>query len=199
MTNWIFDFDGVLGNTFNPLVDFLSQKYFLNRNSALAVVYKYGLKNKPNPLLKPIRKHESKKFFEFLKANYNSEHLINKELIEVIKQLPGDKYIITSNYDNVCQYILGENVNLFKSIETFDTWKSKSQALKHLEKEYNLDINQAKLLTDTVGDILEFQRYYIPHTNIYATTSGFHSLQTLKYYVADSVNLINNPDSLLTI
>ena len=160
MTNWIFDFDGVLGNTFNPLVDFLSQKYFLNRNSALAVVYKYGLQNKPNSLLKPIRKHESKKFFEFLKANYNSEHLINKELIEIIKQLPGDKHIITSNYDNVCQYILGENVTLFKSIETFDTWKSKSQALKHLEKEYNLDINQAKLPNFVYTKLVVFYRFF---------------------------------------
>jgi phosphoglycolate phosphatase-like HAD superfamily hydrolase len=199
MTNWVFDFDGVLGNTFNPLVDFLTQKYFLNRASAISIVYKYGLKNKPNALLKPIRKLESNKFFEFLKSNYNPEHLLNTELIEVIKQLEGDKYIVTSNYDSVCQYILGENTNLFKSIETFDTWKSKSQALKHLESQYKLDINEAKFVTDTVGDILEFQKYYIPHSNIYATTKGFHSLQTLEYYTASSGNLINNHQTLLTI
>ena len=199
MTNWIFDFDGVLGNTFNPLVDFISQRYLISRNNAIGVVYKYGLKNKPNKFFKPIRKLESKKFFKFLQNNYNPEHLLSLELIEIIKKLEGDKYIITSNYDNVCQYILGENTNLFKSIETFDTWKSKSQALKYLETEYKVNINQAKFLTDTVGDILEFQNYCIPHNNLYATTNGFHSLQTLQYYVANSSNLINSYESLLTI
>jgi len=173
----IFDFDGVIHNTFN-----------------LA----YGIHNKLNPgrteedyrsyfdgnLFKKIGKNINKETqgkFRELEFEAFKDLILEEEIKEELEKLSKkyDLYIISSNsIKNLNIYFENNNfTHIFKEILACETHKSKVEKFKILFKKYDLNSNSCIFVTDTLGDILEARKVGVRSI---ACTFGFHDEKRLK-------------------
>lgn len=180
MTNektWIIDFDGVLANSMGLLADFLSHRFRLSRKRSLSRIFYTSLLNKP------ARSYFFRKIGGELYSGYIRKQILSGqievdslrhgEFIEALGQLKGRKILLTSNYRSVCEIILGDLLDMFEIVETFDTTKSKTQAVNKLMESDLINLEDCIFVTDTVGDIKEFLGFTEPD-KIYASTWGFN-------------------------
>ncbi len=177
MKTIIFDFDGVIHNTFD-----------------LA----YGIKKKLNP---NITKEEFRSYFDgnlfekidikpskgedfkFKELEYEAfkelklEREIRSELEELSKKY--ELYIISSNtINNLNLYFENNNfINIFKEILAAEAHKSKVEKFKMLFKKYNFDSESCIFVTDTLGDILEANNVGVKSI---AVDFGFHEKERLE-------------------
>lgn len=208
MLNLIFDFDGVLADTFEPLALFVSEKFRVSLARSVGRIVAASLKNnQSNWFGRKIQDYQSKKFLKWLENNQTLYSLnnsrfnlrINKsllftEVLEIVQELPQTKFIITNNYLKICQFILKNKLKLFTKIYTYDNHLSKTDRLNLLIKEYNLNLKNCLFFVDTVGDILEYQAILEP-MQIFAVTWGYHSFCLLKMFI-DEKQILSHPQDL---
>ena len=171
----IFDFDGVIHNTFelyyginkkiNPTVTREEYKDFFNGN-----IYENKKATGPAPI---------DKFFELQGKEF--EYLIIEEEIRVELLKLKKKYklfIVTSNQESTLKkYFFKNNLqDLFDEILGVETHKSKVEKFKKLFKEHNLKSEECIFVTDTLGDILEAKKLDIKTV---AVDYGFHEAKRL--------------------
>jgi len=189
----IFDFDGVLGNTykinFETCRDFfpdLSEKDFKDYHNG-NVFQSNIMKWKPNDL---------SKFFEKQKKRFTRKHLF--PLKKVISKLQ-KKYqllVISSTMDDCVKYFLslGDYNQFFQKIFGSTTHKSKVEKFKMIFKQYNLQPQECLFITDTVGDIKEARKVNIQSI---AVTWGYHDEKFLSAH--KPLAIAHNADELLQV
>jgi phosphoglycolate phosphatase-like HAD superfamily hydrolase len=200
----IFDFDGVISSKSDLLARFLANYlYFGNIQEGQKKVIKSALNNKKQNFITSIfRKFGAKKYFSFLqktlfKLDKNDQLGIKSELIEFLKfhQDKFNLYLLTSNYKNIVEFSLGENINLFSKIATFDNNNSKSEAIENWVKNEDINLENVIFVTDTAGDVKEFLQF-VPEKQIIGVDWGFHDRHILLKEI-NSKQVFSTPSDLI--
>ena len=187
-TTLIIDFDGVVADTNESVADYLAKTFFRSKYWALTKVFETALHNYPNKL-SWIRKFFSTGYYNYL-IKQNSLGLQETELLkfqpvlDTLRDLPHKNILLTSNYQSTCELILGQDKDTFSQMITFDNVISKSQGLEFLSDQ-GLDLGTCLFITDTLGDIEEFQQH-ISAEQIYGVTWGFHPNSVLSIALPDN-------------
>ena len=177
----IFDFDGVIHDTFD-------------------LVYSINTKvtSESHP---PISKEEYKSFFEGnvlekvystfdgeISAKFREHESLAFNTLKMDDDVKTDLrklkekfelYIISSNTEkNLIKYFHNNNFsNIFTDILAEETHKSKVEKFKLLFKKYDLNSHNCIFVTDTLGDIKEANNVGVKSI---ACTFGFHDEQRLR-------------------
>lgn len=174
----IFDFDGVIYNTFNLALKickkidskFNEEKLKSMFDGNIFKKIKYGFKlERKRKLLKEL---ESKEY-----RNLKLNKTIKSELQKLSKKF--DLFIVTSNSnENLDKFLKNSSFeNKFKKIHTAEFNKSKVHNFKSLFKEFDLKPEECIFVTDTLGDILEANKVKL---KTIAVTFGYHEKERLQ-------------------
>jgi len=170
----IFDFDGVIHDTFdiaysiNKIIynDLSTKEYrdFFNGNI-------YGHKK--------ITKEASNKYFELQEKAFNGL-IIREDIKEELLKLK-EKYelfIISSNRKMVLEkYFKDNDVLVFREILGADESESKVEKFKILFNKYDFGVDDCVFVTDTLGDLLEANKVNVKSI---AVDFGFHDRRRLE-------------------
>ena len=174
----IFDFDGVLCDTFSlalkickkidPKFNQEKLKSMFDGNFFKEIKYGFKLERK-RKLLKELEFEE----YENLKL----DKTVKSELEKLSKEF--DLFIATSNSNkNLDKFFKNSSFqNKFKKIYTIENSKSKAHNFKSLFKEFNLKPQDCVFITDTLGDILEANKVKL---KTIAATFGYHEKERLQ-------------------
>ncbi len=171
----IFDFDGVIHDTFELSFQVIKKTYpklslddyrdFFSGN-----VYK---NNK-------ARKGFSEVFFKQLDKEYKRLEIkggIKKELLMLGNKF--DMFIVSSNMEKIMNnYFSNNNISyIFKEVLGLESHKSKIEKFELLLNKYELAKEDCVFVTDTLGDILEANKLDL---NTIAVDYGFHERKRLE-------------------
>ncbi len=176
MKTIIFDFDGVIHDTFELAYkinvgisgeDLTKEKYrdFFNGN-----IFENEETNKKDTDKFFKLQNEA---FKYLKTDVNIRN--NLEKLSKKYQL----FIISSNQEEALDIYFQNNkfLHIFKEILGLETHKSKVEKFKYLFKKYKLKSDGCIFVTDTLGDILEGNRVGV---KTIAVDFGFHKRDRLE-------------------
>jgi|SRR3989344_4990800 len=173
----IFDFDGVIHNTFDITWSIYKKINPKGSKESYRSLFDGNLFNtldreEDKTKQEIFRKLESEAF-KFLKL----ERKIKKELEVLNKSY--DLFIISSNTKkNLKMYFENNNfTHIFKEILSSDTHKSKIEKFRILFNKYSLDSKSCIFITDTLGDILEAKKVGVRSI---AVDFGFHDRGRLQ-------------------
>jgi len=200
----IFDFDGVLEDTFDwnfkvakkryKGIDKESYRTWFNGN-----IYEHPIVLEAGPM-------NVEEYFEIYKKGFVGKKLKNKFkkfLGQVSKEYT---LVIISSIDEdiIFPYLKRSNaLHFFKDIWGYKTEMSKIKKFKIFLKKYKISKKDCLFITDTLGDILEANKVGIPSLGV---SWGYHHKKTLlkgsPVFVADSVRemenfLLKNPQKTL--
>jgi phosphoglycolate phosphatase-like HAD superfamily hydrolase len=195
----VFDFDGVIGDTRQILLDFFDQS-----NAVKTLMREKGFDN-PEEYL--IYAQLNKKNTQELVAHDGAE-LVNyihskgtlpiySEMTAILKELATDSRmaIVSSNSKALIEQSLGELVTVFDTIFGFEDSRDKLQKTQALEQFWNITPVQVYFLTDTVGDLLELQEH-LPAKNLIGCGWGLHGHQLLSSVLAEE-QIIDHPSQIV--
>ncbi len=177
MKTIIFDFDGVIHDTFE--LAYGSHKK-IHPESSREDYRSYFEGNIIEKMSKSFDKESKSKFRELEFQAFNDLKL-EREIREEIEKLSKnyDLYIISSNsIRNLNLYFENNNfTNIFKEILAEEAHKSKVEKFKMLFAKYNLTPESCIFVTDTLWDILEAKKVGVKSI---ACTFGFHDRARLE-------------------
>lgn len=178
MTSYIFDFDGVLGNTFKPLSLFLSQ-YFLKSPEKIGILLRESMmqNQKLNGLKEWAKGVMTKNLLKYFQEY--PESLLFANRMDEIAQIQSPKAILSNNYSTICKSILGNQTEQFSHILGQDIVENKLQGLEIIFQDPKFTVDNCIFITDTIGDVLEVSKK-LPIQNIYGVSWGYHSAQELE-------------------
>jgi len=177
MENIIFDFDGVICDTVDEL--------YKIHNRILEKISKKDMLNNvfdKNPR-EYIKKFSSEKIDEFegeWKKHYKTlevEKEIKQELSILSKKY--NLFIVSSNTEYNLKYYLNKNGmnDFFKDIYGVETHHLKYDKFKLLFDKYNLTLEKSIFVTDTLGDLIEANKFSLKSI---AVDFGFHTREKLE-------------------
>jgi len=190
----IFDFDGVLEDTFDWNFKVAKKRYkgidkedyrtWFNGN-----IYEHPIVLEAGPM-------NVKEYFDIYKKGF-----VGKKLKDKFKRLLEDIYekytlvIISSIDENIIFPYLKKSKasHFFKDIWGYKTEMSKIKKFKRFLKKYNVSKKNCLFITDTLGDIIEANKVKIPSLGV---SWGYHSKETLlkgnPVFVAENVRELRN-------
>ncbi len=181
MKSVIFDFDGVLANTLDPIVDFLSRISFRSKDRVREEVLELLMVNdKENFFQRYIKDMLAKPLENFLIKQPN---LLFVDKLDQIEELPTAKAILSNNYSFICKKLLGNYVDMFEIIIGDDIADTKVEGFELIFLNPKFSREHTIFVTDSVGDVLEAQKV-LPKKNIFAVDWGYHSRATLSKVVS---------------
>ncbi len=188
-----FDFDGVLHNTF-----FVHLREIRNFSKTDLTEKEY--RDLHNGNFFESREEKLKDFDWIGYRDYVHSHISSLTMEERIKNILNvlaKKYefaIVSASGENIIRDYLKNNAvsHFFGDILGGDFHHSKEEKFKHLLKKYNLSLENALFVTDTLGDILEANKVGI---RTVAVTFGFHSKELLLE--GNPFACIDEPEELL--
>lgn len=186
----IFDFDGVIGDTFKtnfelfkPFISNLTEQDFKdNHNGNIFQGSKINLA--PDQWVT---------YFKQQKERFTTNNLfpLKGVLSELSKKF--QLFIVSSTPDESLKYFLGlGDLNFFTQIFGATTHRSKHEKFKMLLEKYSLKHDECILITDTLGDILEAKTVDIKSI---AVTWGYHQRELLEK--GGSAAIVDDKDELL--
>ncbi len=172
----VFDFDGVLVNTYESHFQIFNKKYNLNRE-----LHKRLFEGNVHEKRAKLEIKDSDiSTFNLLQKNL-SKRKIKKDILNVLKELKKDYllFIVSSNKEIILKEFLYKQKlqNLFEDIFGFETEIKKDEKFGLLLKKYKLNKNEVIFVTDTLGDILEVKKLKI---KTIAVDFGFHEKERLE-------------------
>jgi len=188
----IFDFDGVIGDTFD--ISFKAAKE-LHPNITKRDFLNYLMGNVYEKATVQFTEKDIPIFFEKQKQAFTRKNLFKVQ--PMLKKL-SEKYqlfIISGTIDDNIKYFLSF-ANLgryFQKILGATTHRSKIERFKMIFNNYNFAPEECLFITDTVGDILEAREANVESMVV---TWGYHDKKLLLRYHPQAV--VHNPDELLT-
>lgn len=205
MQTLIFDFDGVIVDSFNACLDAMrlydptltSEKYrkMFEGNIFESLEEEYPEDISVETQNENINNDQSDFFEEYYKRIENIQP--KKEMVELIKSLQDKNlYIVSSTSEEKIDLYL-EKYNLrqyFKRIMGPETSKSKIQKLKMILEIEQISPFGTIFITDTLGDLKESEKAQIPAVGV---TWGFHSKEVLSR--GKSIQIIDDPVQLKEI
>lgn len=190
----IFDFDGVLEDTFDWNFEVAKKRYkginkedyrtWFNGN-----IYEHPIVLEAGPM-------NVKEYFKTYKKGFVGRKLNNKFkklLNELIKKY---NLVIISSIDEdiIFPYLYrSEASHLFKDVWGYKTEMSKIKKFNKFLRKYKISKEQCIFITDTLGDILESNKVGIPSIGV---SWGYHNKETLKkgspIFIADTIEELSN-------
>ncbi|GAB4143195.1 MAG: hypothetical protein OHK0017_00250 [Patescibacteria group bacterium] len=182
MTYYIFDFDGVIGNTLDPWSKFLAASLHIRPEFAKAQLISNGFKSSNDNFIKRIVKNY---FFNRLREDYSKrKDLIFEERLKEIVKMDGQKAILTRNDSRICIDLLGEYASHFKYILGRNEASTKVKGFAQLFGDLDFKSDETLFFTDTVGDIKEAQKA-LPEKQIIAVSWGYHTREILNKHLPE--------------
>ena len=103
--------------------------------------------------------------------------------------------IVSSNDEHaISQYLLSHNITQFSDVLGCEFHKSKVHKIQYLMQKYGVNEKDCVFVTDTVGDVLESHQLSVP---VIAVSYGYHDLERLAR--ANPTHLVNAVPQLLTL
>lgn len=178
MKTIIFDFDGVVENTFelhkNNVEKFTGAKF---SKKGFQELHNGNILANKNIKLKNVDWLKYQKFIFKEQSNLKIESQIKKFLLRLSKKY--EFFIVTSGSSkNIKAYLKKNKINkIFKDVLGIELHKTKIDKFNFLFIKYNLKRSDCVFITDTLGDILEANKLKI---KTIAIDFGFHNKKTLK-------------------
>jgi phosphoglycolate phosphatase-like HAD superfamily hydrolase len=185
---YIFDFDGVLANTFDLYVEFVSVNFFLSKTAATKLILKHTYKNdKPKLYQKVLERFNIDKLEKFLQGKPD---ILFQDRIDEILKLDGQKIILTRNYTQFVKDMMIDYADVFSIMIGFNEAQDKTIGFSILRDTYGVNLSQSVFITDTVGDILE-AKPFMRDDRIFAANWGYNSVEELSK-VIDTSQIISD-------
>jgi phosphoglycolate phosphatase-like HAD superfamily hydrolase len=180
---YIFDFDGVLANTFDLYVEFISKSFFLSKSAATKLILKHTYKNdKPKLYEKVLEMFNTDKLERFLQDKPN---ILFQDRVEEILKLDGQKIILTRNYTQFVEDIMIDYLDTFSLVIGFNEAQDKTLGFSILRDTHGIDLSESIFVTDTVGDIIE-AKPFLRDNRIFAADWGYNSVEDLMKVIDHS-------------
>jgi phosphoglycolate phosphatase-like HAD superfamily hydrolase len=179
---YIFDFDGVLADTFEPYVEYISKRFFMSRERVTKLIMDHTLKNdRPKMYEKMLEMFSMAGLEKFLKDRPN---ILFQDRIDELVLLDGKKIILSRNLSQFVKDIMADYIDHFELVIGLDNAENKTIGFVLLRDTYGVDLSDSVFITDTVGDVLEAQPF-LANDRILAVTWGYHSPDLFKQYFPD--------------
>lgn len=192
MKTFVFDFDGVIVDTFEPYSMFLSKFMKISPQKARNYVHEHSKNNSKQSLIKMVVKNFYMGRFE--KYLLRQEDLIIPDVLENIKKLPGNKYIISRNHSRICNDLLGSDVNVFNHIYGYNDTKNKVEAFKQIILQDGVLKSDIIFVSDTVGDYKEVATFLDSH-QIWLDVWGFNSKEDILSF-DNTIQILETPSDI---
>ena len=184
MKTFVFDFDGVIGDTFELYAEFLAKFMRISLPRAREYMREHSLNNRKQSLMKTLGKNFYMRRFESYVKRQMGRDMLFPEVLEQIDMLGGAKYIVSRNHERVCLDILQEQAIIFKDVYGYNNTKSKVAALKDILERDELEPSDLVFVTDTIGDFAEVTKL-LKLEQVYLVTWGFNTSEAIADYNAD--------------
>ena len=188
--NILFDFDGVMVNTFDACFRLTKKRYPAITEDGYRARFEGNIYN--------VYRHDTKENADFF-SDYHAElinHSIDEMVAGAIRTLSTEfeLFIVSSSATNAIRSYLQMHKldQVFAEILGFDVEPSKVVKIKSILHDYQIRPEHSMFVTDTLGDILEARAASVQTV---AVTWGFHPLATLQK--GDPYAIVNSPDELL--
>ena len=174
--HWVFDYDGVIGNTLPAINRFNMSKYNLDEAGARQNLREYAAKARHckrsrTPDSEAFAHAWNREFVEFLAGDYPP---VFTEFVEVLSRFPSlRRAVVSNNTERSIRPVLSQIPLPFSPVLGLEHHHSKEERIEVIAKEWRVGLRQINFLTDTVADVLEVS-YLLPKQNIYACTWGCH-------------------------
>lgn len=172
----IFDFDGVIADTFQLNLDILREQ----KGPVKAGIFRDHFNGNiwEKPVIK-FSKEEVKYGFTEYHARLDAKHLfpVRDQIGKLAKKYK--MYIISSSPERSIEKFseLAEISKYFEKILGYYAHQSKIEKFKMLFQEYNLNPEECIFVTDSLGDLREAKKVGVPTI---AVTWGYHGKTRLK-------------------
>ena len=195
MKTLIFDFDGVIHNTF----EFHRGKIKEFTGIALTVD-EYKAVHRKNFFFNIPEEFKHISWVDYAKFIHND--LINLKVDLKIKEKINNfskkhnLYIVSSNSaKTINDYLINNDfINNFKEVLGFEILKSKTEKFKYIFKKYKTKAEEGLFVTDTLGDIVEANEVSLKTV---AVDFGFHCRETLSE--GSPIEIVSSFDELSEI
>jgi phosphoglycolate phosphatase-like HAD superfamily hydrolase len=188
MKKIVCDFDGVLADTFEASVTFLSEKLRIPKERAHKRLIKDGLKNKKDRFL---RKYITSWYYRFLLRYFKTQDdLAFTHHLKDLRKIQTSKAILTRNETAICKQVLSKYYTDFDPVIGRDNSKSKVDGIQKIAQAWNSALEDIIFVTDSVGDVKELQET-LHAENIFVVSWGFQPPELIKKHLPDQ-KIINS-------
>jgi HAD superfamily hydrolase (TIGR01549 family) len=181
----IFDFDGVLADTYDVYHKFLMEKFHLSDKRAKHFLDKSAVSMRRERRLKwLVRRLESYYYRRFRKYIHEKHDLYRAELPELLDRLSVPAGVVTRSTARVCEEILDSQYERFDFVYGRKMFHHKHQIIKKILDERDLQELEVVFVTDTTADILDVQET-LPISQIFVTSWGFSKVEDLRTHIPE--------------
>lgn len=203
MHNLIFDFDGVLADTYEAAVECrIGVSKYSTREESIAEMNEY-FGSKPNHTKDhTLTDEELKTMYDWV-TNYG--HLIHEHgfslfenFIEAIKQIPNKRIaLVSSGSQNYVLPALANSGLEFTHILAFENHHSKEEKIETICKDWGIAVSDAYYFTDTLADVFELQNH-IDKDKLIGVSWGYCTKEQLLTELDDN-HILNKPEEILSL
>ncbi|MDE2030863.1 MAG: HAD family hydrolase [Patescibacteria group bacterium] len=193
----LFDFDGVLVNTFDSTFRISKIK---NKDLTWERFKDFQNGNFHDNLQKDVKKNNFviiDNFYDHYKKDLN-DLTIEDILHEAITFLAKDNFLVivsSTRSDIINDFLEKENLlSFFNETLGHEVHTSKVFKIKHALEKYGVSPSDTVFITDTLGDIKEANECDVPSI---AVTWGLHKRENLQK--GNPIAIIDNPQDLVTV
>ena len=187
--SFIFDFDGVIADTYDVYIEFLVKKMKLSRKYAKRK-FEYTsteLTSEPsNWLWKLGSMWYYYRFYRYV-ANHKDD-LLFPNILEQVASFPGPKAILTLAEKRVCEAVLKEDITLFERVIGRNEASYKPNGFKIIMEMDQFRDTHPIFITDTAADIQNMLTI-LPQEQIFAVDWGFNDPEVMAE-ILGSENII---------
>lgn len=181
----IFDFDGVLADTYDVYHRFLMEKFRLSDKRAKHFLDKSAVSMRKERRLKClVRRLESYYYRRFLRYIKEKHDLYRSELPELMDSLTIPAGVVTRSTAKVCEEILDSQYERFEFVYGRKMFHHKHEIIKKIIEERGLNELEVVFVTDTTADIMDVLEI-LPISQIIVTSWGFSKVEDLRMHIPE--------------
>jgi phosphoglycolate phosphatase-like HAD superfamily hydrolase len=190
-TSLVFDFDGVLADTYEHYVNYLAKTFRRKESWAEKQVLKSSLEHTTKNFIYRFLSHFYFRRFGHYLAKQTG--LVFEDRLLEIEQIDLPKAVLSRSTRKICRNLLGEQADLFEEISGRNQAKNKIEGLNKIcENNPKFDRESLLFFTDTVADILEMKKV-LRDDQIFAVAWGrFNKKELLLKHLPETQILQNS-------
>jgi HAD superfamily hydrolase (TIGR01549 family) len=182
----VFDFDGVLADTYELYQEFLMKKFRLTERRAKQFLDNSAVSlRKQKNFIWLTRQMEAYYYRSFKKYIQNRQDLYRSEVPELLDILNIPVGVVTRSTVEVCKEILATQFDRFEFVYGRKHFQHKHEIIHKIIKKRGLEVEEVLFITDTTADIVDVLEI-LPLSQIFVTSWGFSSVADLKLHIPDN-------------
>jgi phosphoglycolate phosphatase-like HAD superfamily hydrolase len=194
MKYYIFDFDGVLADSWDLLVRFIQTWRNLTRLDAEQFLHDYFLEPRHDKTsgMDELAKAKQQQLLHDISSHYGSEifPLFQGFIDELAKIKDAKMAVVSSGPTRTVKKTLSQVSLDFTHILCFDDHHSKEENIALICKDWGVDPSDIYYFTDTLADYLELKNY-LNSAKIIGCSWGVHGFRTLSREIPTTQILTN--------